>query len=102
LPSLLFGSVLSNTLNRPQPYPVPYPVQPPPTPGQQPAQTGIPAVNVPALATVACQHCSQVVNAGFTFCPHCGSHLASNACRYCGQVMTSAQGYCPNCGAPRR
>ena len=102
IPSLLFGSVISNTLNRPQPYPVPYPVQQPPTPGPQPAQNGAPAVTAPAQATVTCQNCSQVVNAGFAFCPHCGSRLAPNACRYCGQVMSAGQAYCPKCGAPRK
>ena len=77
-------------------------MQQPPTPGPQPAQTGAPAVNAPPQATVACQNCSQVVNASFTFCPHCGTRLAPNACRYCGQVMASGQGYCPKCGAPRK
>jgi hypothetical protein len=48
-----------------------------------------------------CPQCGQVVQAGFSFCPHCSSKLGSS-CPQCQHSVRVSDIYCPNCGTPLR
>ena len=44
-----------------------------------------------------CPQCSQMVKAGFAFCPHCGYNLAP-ACPSCKRAVEPSWKVCPTCG----
>jgi RNA polymerase subunit RPABC4/transcription elongation factor Spt4 len=44
-----------------------------------------------------CPNCSQLVKAGFAFCPHCGYNLAP-ACPSCKRAVEPSWKVCPTCG----
>jgi RNA polymerase subunit RPABC4/transcription elongation factor Spt4 len=45
----------------------------------------------------ACPGCSQLVSAGFVFCPHCGTSLQAT-CSNCGRAAEPTWSNCPACG----
>ena len=44
-----------------------------------------------------CAGCGNVVKAGFTFCPHCGTSLQPT-CPHCGKGVELGWSNCPHCG----
>lgn len=44
-----------------------------------------------------CPGCGNVVRAGFTFCPHCGTTLLPT-CPNCGKAVDPSWANCPHCG----
>jgi RNA polymerase subunit RPABC4/transcription elongation factor Spt4/putative flippase GtrA len=44
-----------------------------------------------------CPQCSQLVKAGFAYCPHCGYNLAP-ACPSCKRAVEPSWKICPTCG----
>lgn len=49
-----------------------------------------------ALPTL-CQRCGAHVQAGYTFCPHCGETLAPR-CPHCQHAIHFGDAFCPYCG----
>ncbi|MGH9744614.1 MAG: zinc ribbon domain-containing protein [Candidatus Acidiferrales bacterium] len=45
-----------------------------------------------------CPGCSQLVKAGFVFCPHCGTAMKPT-CPNCGRAVEHAWSNCPECGS---
>jgi RNA polymerase subunit RPABC4/transcription elongation factor Spt4 len=46
-----------------------------------------------------CQKCSSRVQAGYSYCPHCGESLTPQ-CPHCHHALHSGDSFCPYCGKP--
>jgi predicted RNA-binding Zn-ribbon protein involved in translation (DUF1610 family) len=55
---------------------------------------------IPDQAMRMCQHCDEAfeIDPTFRFCPHCGKNIAVQ-CASCSELMAAGWKYCPRCGA---
>jgi len=74
--------------------------------GPEPAISIIPPTRVNPAASMTCSWCSNVIESGLPFCPHCGRRTDATltpaaACPTCGStIRPELDSFCASCGTP--
>lgn len=74
--------------------------------GPEPAISILPPTRVNAGAAMTCSWCSNVIEVGLPFCPHCGRRTDATltpaaACATCGAtIRPELDSFCASCGTP--